>query len=229
MVSGNDCWCNLRYFSSRSPSQGFPPGPKNGQQPGAIFIILSSLRSAQLIPLVHCLSLRKTRSPVQNSHRVEAPQGPPHLAPATARPCAPRITRVISEANSCADLEGPQTYHLYVLSLCGRSQKHKVPTNWTYNWSPGLIFGATCTLFRAGAMPGAPGVRRGPQGAENRPKTRGRIYNFILPKVCPVVGCRPLPGLTSPQGSWDRPGKGPNSMWADFQPRRPKKMDFMQV
>ncbi len=41
---------------------------------------------------------------------------------------------------------------------------------WTYIWSPGLIFGATCTISRAGADPGAPGARRGPQGAETRQK-----------------------------------------------------------
>ncbi len=50
-----------------------------------------------------------------------------------------------------------------------------------------MIFGATCSSFRAGAVPGAPGARRGSQGAEHRPKTRGRIYHFILPKVCPVI------------------------------------------
>ncbi len=33
-----------------------------------------------------------------------------------------------------------------------------------------------------------PGARCGPQGAENRPGTRGQIYHFILPKVCPVRG-----------------------------------------
>ncbi len=48
-----------------------------------------------------------------------------------------------------------------------------------------MIFGAIYILFRAGAVPGAPGARRGLQGAENLPKTRGRIYHFILPKVCP--------------------------------------------
>ncbi len=61
-----------------------------------------------------------------------------------------------------------------------------MPTNGTYNWSPRLIFGAIWTIFRAGAVPGIPGGRREPQGAENRPKTRGRIHNFILPKVFPV-------------------------------------------
>jgi hypothetical protein len=58
----------------------------------------------------------------------------------------------------------------------------------------GLICGATCTVFRAGAVPRAPGARRGPQGAENQPKTRGRIYRFILPKVCPGVGAKREPG-----------------------------------
>ncbi len=49
------------------------------------------------------------------------------------------------------------------------------------------MFGATCTIFRAGAVPGAPGASRGPQGAENRPETRGRIYHFIIPKVRPMA------------------------------------------
>ncbi len=40
-------------------------------------------------------------------------------------------------------------------------------------------------MFRAGARPKAPGARREPQGAEKLPKTWGRIYHFILPKVCP--------------------------------------------
>ncbi len=76
-----------------------------------------------------------------------------------------------------------------------RYPKHKVPTNGTYNWSPGLVFCATCTIFRAGAVPGAPGARRGPQGAENRPKTRGRIHHFILPKVCRIG---PIGALLAP-------------------------------
>ncbi len=49
------------------------------------------------------------------------------------------------------------------------------------------MLGATCTIFRAGAVPGAPGARRGPQGAENRPKTRSQIYHLILPKVQSMV------------------------------------------
>ena len=39
---------------------------------------------------------------------------------------------------------------------------------------------------RAGARPKVPGACRGPQVAENPPKTRGCIYHFILPEICPV-------------------------------------------
>ncbi len=45
-----------------------------------------------------------------------------------------------------------------------------------------------CTISLAGAVPGAPGDRRAPRGAENWPKPQGRIYNFILPKVCRRFG-----------------------------------------
>ena len=45
--------------------------------------------------------------------------------------------------------------------------------------------GATCTIVRAGAVPGAPGARRGPQGAGNLPKTRSRIHHLILPITKP--------------------------------------------
>ncbi len=46
------CWCNLHYVSSRSPSQSSrgpwaPEGSKIGQTPGAGFITLSSIKSAQ--------------------------------------------------------------------------------------------------------------------------------------------------------------------------------------
>ncbi len=77
-------------------------------------------------------------------------------------------------------------FFIYIFYLFAVDPKNIVPTNGTYNWSPGLIFGETCTIFLAGAVPGAPGARRGPRGAENRPRTRGRIYHVVLPKVCPV-------------------------------------------
>ncbi len=49
----------------------------------------------------------------------------------------------------------------------------------------GLIFGASCTIFRAGARPKAPGARREPQATGNRQKIEaGFIIHFIFPKVC---------------------------------------------
>jgi hypothetical protein len=112
------------------------------------------------------------------------------------------------------DLEGPQIYHLSLYIFAVGPKNTKVPTNATYNWSPELIFDATCTIFRAGAVPGAPGARRGPQGAEKRPKTRGRIYHFILPKVCPVVG--PGRGTSRHVDGKSRPRDGniPRPSWA---------------
>ncbi len=72
------------------------------------------------------------------------------------------------------------------------------------NWSPELIFGATCIIFRTGAVPKAPGARRGPRGAENRPNARGRTYNLILPQVCPTA--RKLSALPRPTGPPRAPG-----------------------
>ncbi len=43
-------------------------------------------------------------------------------------------------------------------------------TQSTHEWDlelvSGLIFGATCTIFRAGAVPGAPGTPGGPGGPQ---------------------------------------------------------------
>jgi hypothetical protein len=56
LVYGADFGRNLHYFSSRGRSRGSrgpgPKGPKTGQKPGARFIILSSLRSAQIYHFV---------------------------------------------------------------------------------------------------------------------------------------------------------------------------------
>ncbi len=49
--------------------------------------------------------------------------------------------------------------------------------------SPGLIFGATCIIFRTGSVLGASGVCRGPRGPKHDRKAQGRIYVFIFPKV----------------------------------------------
>jgi hypothetical protein len=45
-----------------------------------------------------------------------------------------------------------------------------VPTDGTQSRSPGLICGATRTMFRTGSGPGASGARRGPRRAENPPE-----------------------------------------------------------
>jgi hypothetical protein len=83
--------------------------------------------------------------------------------------------------------------HIFIFS-------RSVPkTQSAHEWAPGLVSGA-----RAGARPRAPGARRGSQGAENRPKNRGRIYHVILPQVCPErsgsPSCRHEPRTPRPHG-----------------------------
>ncbi len=39
--------------------------------------------------------------------------------------------------------------------------------------------------FSSAESSATPAARRGPEGAENRQKNRGRIYDVILPEVCP--------------------------------------------
>ncbi len=85
---------------------------------------------------------------------------------------------------------GGLRFIIYVCIYLPSVPKTQRTHEWDVELFSGLIFGATWTLFKAGAVPGAPGARRGPQGAENRPKTRGRIYHFILPKVFPASRTR---------------------------------------
>ncbi len=92
----------------------------------------------------------------------------------------PLVARPVTQLSG-ADLKGPHIYHI---SVCDRSQKHKVPTNGTYNWSPGLSLGATYTIFRAGAVPGAPGA---PEGRKS-PKNPGPDLSFYPPKGLPSKG-----------------------------------------
>ena len=90
-------------------------------------------------------------------------------------------TLACGDPHGWADLGGASNLSfMCFLYFRGRSQKHKVPENGTYNWPPGLIFGAISTIFTTGAVPKAPGARRGPRGPENRSKTRGRIDHSIL-------------------------------------------------
>ncbi len=60
----------------------------------------------------------------------------------------------------------------------------------------GLFLVQPALFVRAGARPEAPGARRGPQGAEHLPKTRGRICDFILPEV--RQGLAPIRPLVAP-------------------------------
>ncbi len=78
-----------------------------------------------------------------------------------------------------ADLEGLRIYHLSCYFFAVGPKNTKMPTNGMSSLVSEADFGAGCTICRAGAVPGAPGARRGPQGAENLAKTRGRIYGFI--------------------------------------------------
>jgi hypothetical protein len=55
-----------------------------------------------------------------------------------------------------ADLGRPHIYQIYFHHFAP-SAKTQIPTNGPYNWSPRLILGATCTIFRAGTIPKAPG------------------------------------------------------------------------
>ena len=73
-----------------------------------------------------------------------------------------------------------------------RPQKHKVPTNGPYNWSPELILSVLSIVFRARAVPGAPGACRWPRRAEHRPTNPGPDLSFTFPKVYTVVRRRRL-------------------------------------
>ena len=81
-----------------------------------------------------------------------------------------------------ADLGGASDLTFIFLFFCGRHQKHRVPMSGPWNWFPGLIFGATCAIFRAGARPKAPGARRGPQGPKIGQKPGAGFIIFSFPR-----------------------------------------------
>ncbi len=76
-----------------------------------------------------------------------------------------------------------------VLFVFGRLPKSQCAYELHSIGSPGLIWCATCTIFRTGSAPGASGAHRGP---------RNRIYRFIFPKVCPAVRAAMRSSLLSP-------------------------------
>ncbi len=49
-----------------------------------------------------------------------------------------------------------------------------------YNWSPGLILGAFCTIFRAGPFWKGLGAKFGQKAAENEPTLKYRFLFLIM-------------------------------------------------
>ena len=114
--------------------------------------------------------------------------------------------------NSRPDLEGLK----FIIHLCIflRTAKN---TRSAHEWDLELVSGAD--LFSnlhycssRGRSRGSRALRsRRPQGPENQTKTRGRIYHFIFPQVCPA-------NLLNPGKCDERPGRVQNK---PSLPRRP--------
>ncbi len=89
-------------------------------------------------------------------------------------------------ALSWADLEGPQICHLCFLYFCGRPQKPQSARGLDSELVSGAELCCNLRYFssrgRSRGSRAPPWAPRGRKSAENR----GRIYHFILPKVCPV-------------------------------------------
>ncbi len=93
--------------------------------------------------------------------------------------------KIVGPHRHWADLEGLHIYHLSFYFFRTEPKKRSTP-NGPYKWSPGLTVGAqTALFFEPGPFPG-PAV--GPRGRKSA-KKRGRIYRFIVPKVCPGHPC----------------------------------------
>ncbi len=85
-----------------------------------------------------------------------------------------------------------------ILSLFGRLPKSQCDHEWPIDLVSGANFvRATCIIFRTGSVPGAPGSRRGPRSAENRPTNPEPDLSLYLPQGLPnLLGCaalHPLP------------------------------------
>jgi hypothetical protein len=83
--------------------------------------------------------------------------------------------------------EGPQIDHLSFYIFAVGPKNTKCPRMGLIIGLRGRFAVKPALFLEPEPVPGAPGARRGPQGAENRSKNRGRIYHFLLPKVCPVL------------------------------------------
>ena len=105
-----------------------------------------------------------------------------------------------------ADLGGPQIYHVSFYLFAAVTKNTKYPRTGLRIGLRGRCLVQPALFFEPEPVPRLPG----PRGAGNRPKTRGRIYHFILPKVCPVVlgsGVSKVRGGRG--GPWDRGGSDP--------------------
>ncbi len=81
-----------------------------------------------------------------------------------------------------AGLWWPHIYHVYFsVFAAGTNHKNNPRTGLTIDWSPKLIFCATCAMFRATARPKAPGARRGPRG----PRIGQKPEAGFTPLSCP--------------------------------------------
>jgi hypothetical protein len=74
---------------------------------------------------------------------------------------------------------------LYLFIFSRSVRKTKSAQEWDLEWVSGTVVWRNPHYSSSRGRSRAPGARRGPQGAENRPKTRGRIYDFIFPQVFP--------------------------------------------
>lgn len=103
--------------------------------------------------------------------------------------------------------------------FCGRSQKQKVRTNGTCNWSPGLIVDATCAIFgaaavpadgtyagrpSAGATPPPPAAARSSKGQEPVPPVKPANFEVSHTTGGSQPGNRRFGGSGPPRPSWLR-------------------------
>ncbi len=104
------------------------------------------------------------------------------------------------------------------LSFIFLSSWRSVPkTQSVHEWDLELVSGAdlSCNLHYFSSRSRSRGSRA-PPWAENRPKTRDRIYHFILPKVFPVAACIPLPLdhlRQNPPTAWCHTACGGSASW----------------
>jgi hypothetical protein len=94
--------------------------------------------------------------------------------------------RLLFPKSYWADVEGPQIYHLTFHLFAVGSKNTKCPRMGLRIGLQGLFGVQLALCFEPRPFPRLPGPAMGPKGAKHLPKTQGRIYHFIVPKVCPV-------------------------------------------